>query len=496
MRKFASQFCTQQGKLTLLYMGKSLEIIEMEKRKMHEIVNSIDKNLLKKNSVKDSKKQLVSIKIEKIANKIINIALCVIIFLIPLLITPREVDIIPYNLLKICVLLVCGAILLICLIIIRKKLKFDLIDKTLIVLFILTLLSTIFSINPSTALIGDENRYEGFLSLTVYFLTYYCAKYFFSYNKKLKIFATITVSITAIIGILQYYNIFPLYYIFNIPFVSSFASSTFGNRNFFGNFMAIVVPTFMGLYIIKNRKTYLILCFLSFWGMLVSMTRSSWVGLAVATIIGIIYVIKNFNMDILKRVLSISIGFIVIFIFVLTPPTFITENFSGNNSINNLNSRLELIGKDVENLLNNNAGSAGSGRISIWILTLKSIAITPLLGTGPDTLKDALIINVHEEAIERMIKTHTIVDKAHNEYLQIAATIGVPALIVYLAFIFQIIFSRKDVFTNNSTFILFVGIISYLVQAFFNISTIGVAPVFWFLLGLLQNEKFKGNMIE
>ena len=141
MHKFASQFCTQQGKLTLLYMGKSLEIIEMEKRKMHEIVNSIDKNLLKKNSVKDSKKQLVSIKIEKIANKIINIALCVIIFLIPLLITPREVDIIPYNLLKICVLLVCGAILLICLIIIRRKLKFDLIDKTLIVIFILTFIS-------------------------------------------------------------------------------------------------------------------------------------------------------------------------------------------------------------------------------------------------------------------------------------------------------------------------------------------------------------------
>ena len=33
------------------------------------------------------------------------------------------------------------------------------------------------------------------------------------------------------------------------------------------------------------------------------------------------------------------------------------------------------------------------------------------------------------------------------------------------------------------------AIICYIVQAFFNISTIGVAPLFWMLLGLSENEE-------
>ena len=41
---------------------------------------------------------------------------------------------------------------------------------------------------------------------------------------------------------------------------------------------------------------------------------------------------------------------------------------------------------------------------------------------------------------------------------------------------------------------LLIPIIAYLVQAFFNISTIGVAPIFWFLLGLIQNEDFKNKL--
>ena len=87
-----------------------------------------------------------------------------------------------------------------------------------------------------------------------------------------------------------------------------------------------------------------------------------------------------------------------------------------------------------------------------------------------------------------------LADKAHNEYLQIAATIGIPALIIYLAFVCQIVFKDKNIFKNNATFILLVPIISYLVQAFFNISTIGVAPIFWLLLGLIQNQKFKEDL--
>ncbi len=431
-------------------------------------------------------------------DKVINVILCIIVFLIPLLTIPRMVALNWYNIVKYIALLICGTILLICIILKRKELKFDLIDKTLLAFFIFIVLSTIFSINVPKAILGEENRYEGLLTFIVYFLTYYCAKYYFTYNKHLKTFAIIVVSITSVIGILQYYNIFPLYYIFDIPYVESFASATFGNRNFFGSFLSMIVPIFMALYIIKKKKVYLIMSFLSFGAILVTMTRSAWVGLAAASVLGLIYVIKNFNKDILIRTIHIIVGFVIIFIFVLIPPPFISNLISGNTNINSLAGRFDLTNEDLEILFSETTeqkkANLGSGRIGIWILSLKAVAQEPLLGTGPDTLKDALIYNVTEETIARMEKTHAYVDKAHNEYLQIAATIGIPALIIYLAFIIQIIFKDKKLFEHNATFIFIVAIVSYLAQAFFNISTIGVTPILWLLLGIVQNEKFKENL--
>ena len=428
-------------------------------------------------------------------NKVISIVLCIILFIVPLMITPREIDTPPYNLLKIIALLLCGAILLVCVIIkiIKREFKLDLIDKTLLVFYALIVISTIFSTNKVKALIGEDNRYEGFFTLTVYILTYYCAKYYFIYNKKLKYFAITTVLIASIIGILQYYNIFPLYYIFNIPFTKSFASSTFGNRNFFGSFVAIAVPFFMALYIIKNKKLYLVTSFIAFWGMLASMTRSSWLGLVVATIFGIVYIVKNYNKEILKRTIHISIGFVIIFLFVLTPPSFFANNI-GQNSLNN---RFSSLDQDFETLIDGTEEAidkVGSGRIGIWKLTLKGIAVQPLIGPGPDNLVTGLVKNLPYECLEYVNKYNSFFDKAHNEYLQIAATIGIPALIVYLAFVAQILGKHKDLFKDNASFIFTISIISYLVQAFLNISTIGVAPIFWCLLGLVQNEEFKKEL--
>lgn len=148
---------------------------------------------------------------------------------------PSQLDSVPSNILKYITLLICGSILLVMLFLKRKELKFDLIDKTLMAFYILMVISTIFSMDIMKSIFGERNRYEGLLTFTVYFLTYYCGKYYFYYDKKLKTFSIITICITCIIGILQYYNIFPLYYIydiFDIPYRPGFASSTFGNTNF------------------------------------------------------------------------------------------------------------------------------------------------------------------------------------------------------------------------------------------------------------------------
>lgn len=108
-----------------------------------------------------------------------------------------------------------------------------------------------------------------------------------------------------------------------------------------------------------------------------------------------------------------------------------------------------------------------------------------------------LLLNCQDEYVEFVNTKHAIIDKAHNEYLHIGATLGIPALICYLVFISLILLPKIKILLNNDTyFIICLVIISYLVQAFFNISTIGVAPVFWMILGLSDNKEFIKELNE
>ena len=137
--------------------------------------------------------------------------------------------------------------------------------------------------------------------------------------------------------------------------------------------------------------------------------------------------------------------------------------------------------------LNNNLGSH---RIEIWKMTLKVIEKKPLLGCGVDTLNRGLEKYASRENAMYYFDHGCIIDKAHNEYLQIAATMGIPALITYLLFISSIVICNfKKSFKYEENLILLIVILSYLIQAFFNISVIGVAPIFWFVLGIAARKE-------
>jgi len=64
------------------------------------------------------------------------------------------------------------------------------------------------------------------------------------------------------------------------------------------------------------------------------------------------------------------------------------------------------------------------------------------------------------------------------------------AIIIYGIFLTLIILPKlKDMFKKDITFINLSVIFSYSVQAFFNISTIGVAPLFWISLAVIDNKE-------
>ena len=73
--------------------------------------------------------------------------------------------------------------------------------------------------------------------------------------------------------------------------------------------------------------------------------------------------------------------------------------------------------------------------------------------------------------------------------LHITAVSGIPAAILLVSFIIVIFWkNRRSIFKLNSSTILFFAILTYLLQAQFNISIISVAPLYWVLLGVFARE--------
>ena len=88
---------------------------------------------------------------------------------------------------------------------------------------------------------------------------------------------------------------------------------------------------------------------------------------------------------------------------------------------------------------------------------------------------------------------YEVVDKAHNEYIQTLLTQGVFAFFGYLnLYLIVLIQGVRKWLENSSRNWLEVSLtllfFAYLTQAFFNISTIQVAPFFWILSGLIGRE--------
>lgn len=413
--------------------------------------------------------------------KLITIILTLIAVLAPTLIFPKSVNANVYSI-KLWVLLGAGFLLLILLLASYKTLKIDAKDVLILIFLALVFISTMLSSNVKKSIIGETGRYEGLLMFATYVLIYFCAKKYFKYEN-IKIFMNIvfyTYLMLGILGIVRNYV--------KIPSLSPIFGRgiTFGNSNFFGSFISIVLPIAICVFILKGNKKAFFLSLVMFYNLIASGTRSAWVAFAVISVMGFIYLIKQKNKKYWIRFGILLVCFSLIFIYLLNGFGFKTTTSTTQGKLNQIKNDIQTAQKT--GLTNN----MGSGRIEIWKMTLKLIGKKPIFGCGTDNLYDGLYTDCYEDLLAFAIRTKTVVDKAHNEYLQIAATIGIPALAVYLIFVAIILLPQiKNILKDKFSFIICITIISYLVQAFFNISTIGVAPIFWMILGLANNENIK-----
>lgn len=453
--------------------------------------------------------------------KSLKVLILVIDSIVPLVVIPYGYDYFYYPKIIIIYILLAVSIFIALISVLLGNLKLKACSNTFLLMMFLFFVFLSFAFSPykAQALWGRPARFEGLITYISYFLIYYLSYLCFEDDKDITMllkFSFSSACIIAFIGILQYAGLNPIPRDNIRKAWHNTAFSTLGNPNFLGSYLSLIFPATLTFYIsgeyevqctefsAAKKTVYGILLLaaniLLFTALLVTNTRSAWVGVLLSLLlISILQLIKIllksrnrrnyinikphrfYPQRLAKALCAMALSLIIL------------------NSLSNgyVISRFKSIIIDYKTITSINDKSAlekssiGSERIFIWTRSMDYVFKRPLFGFGPDTF-DKVFKMTPEEALHHFGSTNIYVDKAHNEYLQILITLGFPALILYLLFLFEIVFKSVRKLVNNKdnmlTCILLSGILSYIIQAFFNISVVSVAPLYWSFLGVLENS--------
>lgn len=236
-------------------------------------------------------------------------------------------------------------------------------------------------------------------------------------------------SLFGIYGIFQYNGIDFSFWIRNIGRQQVFG--LFGNVNFFAEYLIVPLPIAVSLFFTTQNKLKKILLLIGIIVMGASLTatftRGSYLGFGVSLIfmsfLFLIFQGKNFikkNRKIFIIILTVVI--IITFLFIIPTPL----NKPGT-AIEKIKSRIS-----ISQLFQSYSIKR---RIATWKFTVLMIKDHPLLGSGIGTYKYNTLkyqAEFFKQGENRSLYPHGFADKAHNEYLQLWAEMGITGLGIFI----------------------------------------------------------------
>ena len=348
------------------------------------------------------------------------------------------------------------------------KNKINYVDIILYLLIFLAFVSTTYAIDFEKSFYGEMYRDEGLITILSYYFLLLNARIL--KNDKYK---KVIVKLFIVIGVFQsLYCILQSYT--DLPFIRRFSISYMAmglcsNPNFFGSYMVMQLLLVGFMYVYSSRKIYLFL-YLLFGISLYSAESTGPVLSVVASLVLALFIFRDKFKEIFKILL------ILLFVFIITDKTinYVQNNFYKQELVESYD-----ISSDVSTILEKPVEEVGSGRLVVWNNSLPLVKKYWLFGCGLDNFKE---VYPHIGNLK--------FDKAHNVYLQMGITNGLPALIIYLILMF--ICFIKGLKLKNSLFVpIYMAFIGYCIQAFFNISVIDVAPYFYIITGLILSDYSK-----
>lgn len=371
--------------------------------------------------------------------------------------------------------------IIILIMIFKNKYKAVKVDLLLFLAILLGVIATLFAYNKEVSILGYGERREGLLHICYYISLVIFSSYVEKekYKKSIINVILLTGLFQFIYGFIQYTNSYmfiPVFYR-NLDI----AIGTVGNPNFFGTYMLLCLSFLVGYFIDENRKPkqliYYLLIIIFVIGVLISNALSCILAFILLLCALVVYLL--FKKHYLKTVILLSSFLIPLFIYTkLDLTTALSDLFQTKDEI-------------VEISKGNLDDDFGTDRMYLWKRTINVVPKHIWHGVGIDNFAYAF----DGASLKSRYGENIFYDKAHNEYLQILVTQGIFALLCWLGIHLLIVNDGLiRVFKENKTYLL-IPIVGYIIQSFFNISVIDVAPIFYIALGLCINRK-KGKLLN
>lgn len=358
-----------------------------------------------------------------------------------------------YSLPKYAVLAIAAAVTLCQIIYGRLRVCYHPALVPLAIFAICALISTILAPDQLNAWFGLY-RYTGFCTYLYCMILFLLAA---EYNEPERIIGWMVAAaaLVSFIALLQYLG---LNFIPHHTHKALHAYATIGNRNFVGTYTVFILPAAILFYLRCRKIIWLVSAALIYAGLLVTLTRGAWIALPFPLLLILFHSVR-------KRWCGKYIWIICITLLLVTCLLAPVHDWMLIKRALSIKDQVALA-LELEN-------AAGSSRFYIWKESLKLLPAHWAFGIGPDSLAIPLGPNIKA-------------DKTHNIYIEIAVTMGLFAFISWLAFLS--FFQRR--WKNETGFLLFLMVMTYLIQGLFNIDVVAVMPLFWITLGLsLANIK-------
>jgi putative inorganic carbon (hco3(-)) transporter len=370
-------------------------------------------------------------------------------------------------------------------------------------------LSTMFSIHPSTSIMGYYTRFHGgLLSTLAYVLLFYASVNNFSKKDLKKLWLTILIAALGITlyAIPEHLGKSPSCLLITgsldvscwVQDVKNRVFATFGQPNWLAAYTITLIP--MGIiFCAQSKKVWQqLLAGLTtitlFLTLLYTQSRSGFMGFVIGTVglisglLWIKYKNKSFDKAIMTRYLGLS-GILLIIMLIngspLTPA--LTQIFKTQDSP----PPTEVITTAPVNRLEAGGTDSGEIRKIVWQGSLDVWKRYPLFGSGVETFAYSYYQD-RPLAHNQVSEWDFLYNKAHNELLNFLATTGIVGLGSYLLLLswfgvvsLKIIFkpNPKNLPTDQSfTLAMLSGVIALSVSNFFGFSTVMVSVLLFIIL--------------